>query len=217
VTAVAYSIDEGSATWRASKATTGAVGCPGSVTICAVFETTKDDGVTWSRHFPPIQGSPSGFPATYVAADPTTPGHFAVLAGLRGGYQIWATRDNGTSWKEIKTIAPLHAGDSLIKPAVAFSPTGALGIVWRQVYPNTSYDIFALVSKDGGSSWSNPVKLTKDGAAPAWNQMSDDCACNVDMDPTGLSTVWGDGHSGSRQLWFARLDYTALPMTSGQP
>ena len=47
---------------------------PGATCPCGIFETSRDDGATWTRH-------PAPFPANWVAADPGHPGRFAIMSG----------------------------------------------------------------------------------------------------------------------------------------
>jgi hypothetical protein len=206
--AVAYNVDPTSPTYLASPAP--AVTCSA---LCTVFETTNDQGKTWSRHVihgAVADGGIAG--STWVAADPSHRGRFAVLMPTGSGsrLEIWRTDDSGVHWRRVKLVTAGNGG-SLFKAAIAYSPTGALGLVWRTAHSDSSYDVSAIVSRDGGTAWSRVVPLTSKSAPPNFG-FSDDCACNVDMDRTSLATTWGDARTGIRQLWFARFDYTHLAM-----
>jgi hypothetical protein len=188
-----------------------AVTCPTGQTSCTVFETTTDKGVTWSRHVMPFAGSPSGFTGQIVAADPSHLGRFAVLFTTNSGQNVetWVTPDSGSSWVRTNTFtAP--TGESFTKPWIAYSPTGALGIVWRTPHGST-VDVRAIVSRDGGTRFSVPVVLQS--GIPASNSPvpGDDCACNLHLDTTTLSATWADASTGERQIYYGRFDYTRLP------
>ena len=72
------------------------------------------------------------------------PGSRLVLPAFCG--DVWLADTGGASWTKTETISP-PAGNTLIKPGIAYSPTGDLGVVWRNRYADTSYDIYAEVSK----------------------------------------------------------------------
>ena len=202
--AVAYVVDPSSATYRASPSP--AVTCAAT---CTVFETTADHGATWSRHVMPVQGVPG---SKIVAADPSHPGRFAVLLTTNSGrnIEVWVTDDIGNNWTRTNVLTAA-AGESLIKPWVAYSPNGTLGAVWRTQYPDGSTNVSAITSRDGGTSFSEVVPLTTTRVPPDTGVgPGDDCACNVHLDATTLSATWANRRSGQRQIYFGRFDYTTL-------
>jgi hypothetical protein len=161
----------------------------------------------------PAAGDATG---KFTAADPSQPGHFALLLITNSGrtIEVWTTTDSGATWAR-RDVADAASGDTFIKPGLGYAPTnGALGAVWRTQHANGSYDVSAVVSKDGGTDWSQLVSLT-DGPAPAPSGVSgslpgDDCSCNIGITDTTLPSVWGDARSGNRELWFAAFDYGQL-------
>ena len=200
--AVAYVVNPSSPNYVTS--TKHAVTCAAT---CTVFETTTNHGNTWSRHvIKGIQGSSR----SYVAADPAHLGRFAVLASTGSGiYDIWLTNDRGVSWKKTKTISA-GAGEGLSKPWISYSPTGALGVVWRTQRSSGSTDVLAMVSRNGGTSFSRVV--TMDTNIPAEQQVTpgDDCACNLHLDATTLSSTWTSWRTGQRQMYYGKFVYTNL-------
>jgi hypothetical protein len=174
---------------------------------CTVFETTSNQGKTWSRHvIKGIQGSsrPS------VAADPSHLGRFAVLVSTQAGnYDIWLTQDRGVTWKKTRTINA-GTGNALSKPWLSYSPTGTLGVVWRTKHASGLTDVQAVVSRDGGTSFSQVVVLA--AGIPTEQQVTpgDDCACNLHLDATTLSATWTSWRTGQRQMYYGRFDYTTL-------
>jgi hypothetical protein len=209
VVALAYTVDPTSPTYKASPQP--AIACDAS---CIVFETTKDDGVHWERHVVPAAGNAAG---KFTAADPSMPGHLALLLITNSGHtiEVWTTTDSGTRWTR-HDVADAATSDTFInKPGLGYAPTnGALGAVWRTVHANGSYDVSAVVSKDGGTKWSQVVALTDRPAPapvpPAGSLPGDDCSCNIGITDTALSSVWGDARTGNRELWFAAFDYGKL-------
>jgi hypothetical protein len=146
-----------------------------------------------------------------TAADPTTRGRFAVLMSRGATLEVWVTTDAGrtaANW----TVTPVFtraSGDSFQHTWIAFSPTGALGVRWRSVHSDSSFDVDAVVSRDGGTTFGAPVRLTTAGPAPAgFAGIGDDCACNLHLTDTHLLTTWGDGRTGKRETWFGSFDYT---------
>ena len=145
----------------------------------------------------------------FVAADPTTPDRFAVLL-TRGTatLEVWITTDAGAANWTKTNVFTAESGDSFSRPWIAFGPTGALGVVWRSHNTDGSYDVDAVVSQDGGSIFDAPVRLTAArGPAPAGSLGADDCACNLHLTDTTISTTWGDWTTGRRELWFGSFDY----------
>lgn len=207
---VVYTVDTSSAEYHLSP--TPVVTCPSGQTKCEVFETTTDKGVTWTRRVIPFNGTPSGFTGHIVAADPSRLGRFAVLFTTDSGQglETWITNDSGASWTRTKVFSAA-AGESFDKPWAAYSPTGALGVVWRTPAGST-VDVRAVVSRDGGSAFSAPVTLQT--GIPAGNSPvpGDDCACNLHLDDTTLSATWTDTRPGQRQIFYGRFDYTRLPV-----
>jgi hypothetical protein len=101
-------------------------GTPG----CIVFQTTTDEGATWSRHPVPVRSDATGAPL--VAADPSAAGHFAVAA-LHAGqteYLVYETRDAGATWTGPTTVTD-DASKTHFHPWMAYSPKGVLGLMWQ--------------------------------------------------------------------------------------
>ena len=174
-----------------------------------IFQTTTNHGVSWVRNGMPV-GAGTGRGAT--AADPTTKGRFAVLL-TRGSstLEVWITTDAGrtaANWTQAKVFTA-ESGDTFSRSWIAFSRTGALGVVWRSHNPDGSYDVDGVVSRDGGATWGGPVRLTAGrGPAPNGSLGADDCACNLHLTENRLLATWGDWTTGNREIWFGSFDYT---------
>ena len=213
VLAAGYRVDPNSTGYKLSLSP--AVTCS---QVCAVFETSTNDGKTWQRHVIPTpqlasasSGPGPGGSGVQVAADPSTTGRYAALVPVSpSSDQVWITTDSGaTTWVRALTVdAP--GGATVVKPWIAYGPNGALGVVWRSLHSDKSYDVSAAVSTDGGLTFGSPVELTPAPApAPASPQgePGDDCACNLSLNGAYLYTTWGDARTGNLQIWFARYRY----------
>lgn len=208
--AAAYSVDPNSRGYRT--AASPAVKC---AKVCAVFETSGNDGKTWARHVLPAPSVASPSPAPTepgleVAADPFIKGRYAVLVPATTALlQLWVTSDGGITWAKPFTINA-SGTDTVVKPWISFGTTGALGLVWRELHKDNSYDVYTSVSRNGGITFATPVELTPGPAppdTPPQGTPGDDCACNLYLNGQYLYTTWGDSRRGNLQVWFARYRY----------
>ena len=195
-------------------------GCP-----CDIFETSRDDGVTWTRHFSPI-------PAEWTAADPAHPGHFAIMTGFGvtartkwpDSVVVSSTSDYGKTWTKPVFIGQ-NPQNMRYQPWIAFSPTGVLGVGYKTVYGNVaggSYDYWAAISYDGGRTFGAPIRMShamSPSEGPS-NNGSDDFS-GITLDDKYLYAAWADARSkngGGRSLYFARIPLNGTATsTSGPP
>jgi hypothetical protein len=189
-------------------AVNGLVAVPITVSGTIYFETSTDYGVTWNRKdLSAAVGAGAASPM--VAADPGTPGRFAVRLTRSSNHEVWVSTNSGDSWTQTLTITPA-TGDSFSRPWIAYSNSGngALGVVRRTHHADGSYDVDVVVSQDGGFNFGPEIRLTAArGPAPSHDLGSDDCACNLHVDDTSVSATWGDATNGQRDLWFGRYYY----------
>ena len=195
-----------------------------------VFETSRDDGVTWARHAAPI-------PAQWTAADPSHPGRFAIMSGGEditdwqsfdaNNLQVSVTPDYGRTWSR-----PVRIGQDPPNPRwmpwIGYSPTGVLGIAYRTKYgtrscltphdcTNTSYDQWAAISPDGGFHFGSPIRISH---APSAAQIdtgtgfaAGDDYGHVALDEKYLYAAWGDmrkapdssASGAQRSVYFGRV------------
>jgi hypothetical protein len=152
--------------------------CGSTLKPCVLFQTT-DTGAKWSRHVvPETQVAPASRPM--VAADPAKPGHFtvALLTRTTGELHVYRTSDSGNTWSG-PTIVSDDATKSHYQPSMAYGPKGDLVMMWKSRQapaeipaaappPGSGlprmdvlapYNVFAARSKDGGATFSHPLKL----------------------------------------------------------
>jgi hypothetical protein len=150
---------------------------------CLFLETSKDDGLHWTRHYVPV---PGGFFAAivstaFLAVDAGHPGRYAiaVLSPDRTRVLVMVSDDSGANWSAPAQIAETAAGIDF-KPRLAYGPTGVLGFFWRKQrddvpppdttiapsaanpYGNGSqygFDVYDDISCDGGFHWGTPVRV----------------------------------------------------------
>jgi hypothetical protein len=216
--AAAYVVDPSSADYQLGHVTSCA-------SACVVFETSADDGRSWSRHLVPVRGAPGGAPVTGAgsprlgaAADPAVSGRYAVLVPTDAAraLEVWVTRDSGKHWTRTASLTA-EAGQTQSKWWIDYSPRGVLGIVWRTLVGDGTYDVSAKISTDGGLSFGPRIVLTSKRARLTAGAQTpgDDCACNVNIDATSLSTAWPDARTGHRQVYFSRYYFAGSPPAAG--
>jgi hypothetical protein len=138
--------------------------CGTAPTPCTIFQTTTDAGTNWSRQVLSIPSTYTGNPL--VAADPSKPGHFAiaVLTNSDTHFAVYQTPDSGKTWSG-PTIVTDDPGKTHYHGWMAYSPKGVLGVTWktREASPGGTtlapFNVFAVISKDGGATFSRPLKI----------------------------------------------------------
>ena len=105
------------------------------------------------------------------------------------------------------------------KPAMAYGPSGALGVMWKAVYkPDLSFDVLAAVSPEGGLAFGRPVRLNGarshketcgSGGAEGQGYACDELSWMV-MERGTLDAVWGDNRNGQNP-WFGRYFFKHDP------
>jgi hypothetical protein len=209
---------------------------PGHRCPCLVFETSRDDGATWSRHVVPgvnpvlatgpttifadkpgrapylsplINDTPSVELGPYAAADPTRPGRFAVAMQdpVRTALLVYETTDGGRTWHG---PAKLHCGvgEAVDRPWLAFATRGALAAFWRSDHQleGDPYDVWVAGSPSGSLMFGSPVRLSR-ALAPGSRNISDDNS-SVTGDAHQIYATWGDTRAdGQVEPWFGSYRY----------
>jgi hypothetical protein len=101
----------------------------GAAAPCAVFQTTRNAGRTWTRHLLPVPSNSTG--TLWVAADPSRAGHFtvAVLNSTSTEFLVYQSWNWGRTWCG-PTIVTENATTVHFKPWINYSAQGVLGLMW---------------------------------------------------------------------------------------
>jgi hypothetical protein len=224
----------------AASAAPGSTSCP-----CPIFETSRDDGATWTRH-------PAPFAANWVAADPSHPGRFAIMSGqgatatpaFSGAIAVSTTDDSGRTWSRPVLLGEPEVHPE-IQPWISYSPTGVLGVGYKTLYTGLisqqqfffdivsgqlsyTYDFWTAASFDNGLTFSQPLRVSN-AVSPPGNRDGNDDFANVALDDSYLYAAWGDQRKsptdpspGPTAVYFARVPLQAYstypaPPGPGQP
>lgn len=223
---------------------------------CAVLATTRDGASYRRHTVPftdtllgislPEQGEASALRLVYgpvVAADPTRSGRYAVAGAVWNGLgasalgqigvaprpsvraQLFQSDNSGVSW-----VGPAVIGEDPAKDRehvwLAYSPSGALGVVWRTHAGFCCFgyrEVWSVVSRDGGRTFDRPQRLSH-SASPGTGLLfglGDDFQ-SVVLDDSFLHAAWGDGRSGDDDVYYSRLplgdrDPPQTSITRGPP
>jgi hypothetical protein len=205
---------------------------PGSTcTTCLVFQTSQDDGRTWTRHLVPahVDGTllgahdlnPLGISSSlafepYLAQDPSRSGRYAVMVfdSTQTHLMVQVTSDFGRTWSRPVPLAE-PGGVQRWLPWIAYGTGGALGVMWRTTAADGSYSVWAAVSPTGGAAFARPVRLSsKDSPGPV-SQVAGDDASTVALGRTTLHAAWGDRREGSLGIHYARYSFATDPVVRG--
>jgi hypothetical protein len=189
---------------------------------CTVLGTSDDDGRTFqyrvllalpAEYTPKPDANPMrGMLGVMVSADPAKEGRYAVarIAGRR--ILISMTEDGGKTWADPVVAAEASEDAYIWHHAMKFSPQGDLGMIWKAVYPDKSFDVWSAVSKDHGRTFKT-VRVSH-AVSPTYNPargnfMFGDDLSSMDIDADSLYAVWGDNRSGFEGTWFGQVPLSA--------
>ncbi|MEO8592387.1 MAG: sialidase family protein [Candidatus Solibacter sp.] len=207
--------------YGASKAPASAnAQCP-----CTVLGTSKDDGKTFEyRIVPPLPPAAEAAPAggrggrggpgggAMLAVDQSKEGRYALARQAGQRMMVSVTEDGGTTWQPAAVAMELPAGANFGHRAMKYSPKGDLGLIWKQVYADRTYDVWSSVSRDGGRSFKT-VRVSHAVSPPLiaerGNFLFGDDLSSVDLDAEYLHVVWGDNRSGFLGTWYGRVPLSA--------
>jgi hypothetical protein len=195
------------------------------------FEYSTDKGTTFTQHSVPL-GSLASCPvpeAGGIAGDPNHRGTFAVLVACPPNARslaVYVTHDLGATWTETADLGSIPPPDyhgnpspfGISRPWIAYGPTGALGVMWRQLYgvgpvddlfgtPTSGpYDVFVAISTDGGSTFGKTLRVNTAASPPADPRVTyfDDTSYIL-LDKHFAYVAWGDWRSGELETWLRKV------------
>jgi hypothetical protein len=195
---------------------------------CMVFGLSKDRGKTFVYHVLKLlavqagrggggRGSGGGGVAS-LAADPTKPGRFAVLKSAGTQYQVSTSDNFGQTWSPFVPAGSTANAASLTKPWFEYSRSGALGLMWRAIYSDRTFDIWSSLSRDGGKSFSTPLRVShavSPSSIPGRNAgLFGDDIQHLAMDEGNVHMVWADSRAGFQAVWYGRVPISAYSGTA---
>lgn len=183
---------------------------------CLVFGASRDEGKTFERSVVraevAVQQGFGGFGNPSLAADSSRPGRFAVMTYAAGAteMQVFVTEDYGKSWKG-PIVAGRTQGAAMLKPDIGYSPRGDLAAMWLAVSPDQTYSAWSSVSRDGGSTFSKSIQVSRSPSPPRsaikyrGNNWDGDDLSSLAVDEDFVHIVWADGRAGFLGAWYARV------------
>ena len=187
---------------------------------CTLIGISQDDGKTFDyKVVPPLAPSASnqsgpgrGFGRVMVSADPTKDGRYAVARQDANQIVISLTEDGGKTWLPPIVAAEIPPNATFGHRAMKYSPKGDLGLIWKAMYPDRSFDVWSAVSREGTRTFKT-VRVSHAVSPPCspdrCNFMFGDDLSSMDIDSDYLYVVWGDNRSGFLGTWFGRIPLSA--------
>jgi hypothetical protein len=195
---------------------------------CTVLGTSQDDGNTFRYHVvPPLPAAPPAQTvdvgrgggrgagaggALLLSADATKEGRYAVGRQTGQRIMISITEDGGNTWLPQVVAAEVPAGASFGHRAMKYSPQGDLGLMWKAIYADGSFDVWSAVSRDAGKTFKT-IRVSHAVSPPLVHErgnfgLGDDLS-SIDLDSQYLHVVWGENRSGFQGTWYGRVPLSA--------
>jgi hypothetical protein len=207
-------------------------GCP-----CAVLALSTDQGKSFKLNPVPMEIPAGTTPFARnlwdisVAVDPSRKGRVAISYVEPAMRQmiVVVTSDSGKTWS--KPIRLGGNGGLVNRTAIAYGPTGALGVMWRMNYDKEKpfkptpfkrsldwndavpgpQDVFAAVAPTGDVDFSAPVQVNaqRSPAPQDWSDGQDDWS-GIAVDKSAVHVVWGDRRDGDLGVWYGQIPLNAF-------
>jgi len=202
---------------------------------CAIFETSRDDGATWTRHVTPL-GMAAADTAShpdaivnhlglYTAVDRSHPGRYAIMRPNGNFLEVSTTANYGATWST-PVLVGQDPPDIRFEPWIDYSPAGVLGIGYKTQYgpgspdpvapDDTTFDYWSAISRDGGLTFSAPLRISHATSPPDTPTDLRDDLSSVALDDQYLYAAWGDlrrspsdASAAARSIYFGRVPLTA--------
>jgi hypothetical protein len=182
--------------------------------LCVVFATSRDGAVLKRTLITQISHVDTLVHYPPVAADQNRPGVFAIalVSEDRTGLTLFASSDDGANW--IETTVPQPADVTRVsRPAIAFTPEGALVAMWRGQRAGGDYDVYMAAASDG-RHFRAPLRITS-ASSRAPDKLAADYAVRGDflnvmkIDSGFAHAVWTDWRTGNA----AHIVYGRVPLS----
>lgn len=182
-------------------------------------------------------------PSTYggqplVAADPSKAGHFTVVLAVNRdtAFQVYQTRDAGNTWSGPTSVVTDDPNKAHANAAIAYGPKGDLGIAWKTrdaplpatpaapgggqgggfgAQVQAPFNVFVVVSKDGGATFSQPMKMdsAEELPAPPSNRpfaLSHNGGASIALTGNSVLAAWPDWRTGEASIMFNAVKLAAF-------
>jgi Tol biopolymer transport system component len=168
------------------------------------FRRSLDGGVTWEAETRLTFDQASSW-APSLAADGSDV--WIVWFDERGGeWGVYTKRstDRGATWTPDRRLT--RAAGAAMRPCIARYGDHLHVVFWDSRDGNE--EIYWLTSGDRGESWSEPIRLTRDGASSVKPSVAASAA--------GVHVVWTDGRDGSTEIYTKRLPGKPVSVGNGR-
>lgn len=152
-----------------------------------------------------------------LVADQTKAGRFALMVTTLDGLEVSVTNDYGKTWSNW-LVAGQVPETQPAKPWLTYSRAGILGMMWRAIRSDGSYEIWSAISRDNGESFSAPL-LVSHAPSPLRVPQRDDGWFGDDVQDLVIQgqsayMVWGDSRAGFLGTWFGKVPLSAYEFPS---
>jgi len=190
---------------------------------CAVLGLSRDHGRTFTYRVlrnvavPPASAAPGPRPAdglSRIAIDQTKAGRISLLRADGPNLSVAVSEDWGKTWGPFVVAGTAPGSAATSKQAFEYARSGVLGLMWRAIYPDQTYDIWASISRDGGRTFSKALRVSharSPASDPRRNggRFGDDIQ-DFSMDGQNMHMVWGDSRAGFQGVFYGRLPLSAF-------
>jgi hypothetical protein len=187
---------------------------------CTIFGTSTDDGKTFVYSVvPPLPPDPKtsgrpffGFGGMMIAADPSKEGRYAIARPSGNRIMITLTEDGGKTWLAPVLAAEVPEGERVGQRSMKYSPTGTLGLIWKDMREDKTFDLWSAASRDGGHTFKTvrvSHAVSPDYILERGNFLFGDDLSTVELDHESLYAVWGDNRAGFQGTWYGKVPLTA--------
>ena len=188
---------------------------------CAVLGISRNLGRSFSYRVlaniavPPTAAGPQPSNGlSRIAIDPTRDGRIALLRTDGPNLSVAVSEDWGKTWGPFVQAGVAPGSVSTSKQAFEYSRNGILGVMWRAIYPDQSYDIWTSISRDGGHGFTKALPVSH-AHSPAFDprrnggRFGDDIQ-DFSMDSQNMHFVWGDSRAGFQGVFYGRVPLSAF-------